>query len=458
VVTGNEENRASAEPTSCLAVSPDGKTLFTAAATDGTVSFLDAQTGRVQRSFAALAKTAVGLALTADGKQIVAAGQDTDDEKSYLVRFFDAATGAKLREFGGSDAKIEQLAVSADGNVVATSHLRRRVFLWDASGKKVLEQASQSHRSAAFARGHTPFGIGSIGLSPDGRWLAYSDQEQGVPIIDTRTGREAARAKLNVYYQNLSARNELHDVLAFSPDGKMIAWSGVESTSDIFLIEVSTGKVRRRLNGDSYPVQRLVFFPDGSRLMTAGPDGSALIWDVFGHTAIAGKADAPQDPEALWAALADEDATKAYRAICQLVAMPEQAVGMLKTHLKPTPPVDEQRYRQLVKNLDSDQFAERTNAADELAALGDAALPLIRQTLARQPSLEARRRLEALLAKSEGPISAPEPLRMLRAIEVLEHIGTPEAKQVLTKLADGAAAAMVTQDAKASLERLNKRR
>jgi hypothetical protein len=112
----------------------------------------------------------------------------------------------------------------------------------------------------------------------------------------------------------------------------------------------------------------------------------------------------------------------------------------------------------LVKSLESDQFAERAKATEELAALGDAALPLIRHTLAGQHSLEVRRRLEALLAKSEGPVSAPEPLRTLRAIEVLEHIATVEARQVLTKLADGAAAAMVTREAKASLERLNKRK
>src|SRR5262249_20358102 len=161
-------------------------------------------------------------------------------------------------------------------------------------------------------------------------------------------------------YQNLSARNELHDVLTFSPDGKTIAWSGVESTSDIFLIEVSTGKVRQQLKGDSYPLQRLVFSSDGSKLLTAGPDGSALIWSVFGQSASPAKGNAQQDQESIWATLADEDAVKAYRAMCQLVAMPEQAVGMLKAHLKPAPPVDEQRYRQLVKDLDSDQFAERT--------------------------------------------------------------------------------------------------
>ena len=46
---------------------------------------------------------------------------------------------------------------------------------------------------------------------------------------------------------------------------------------------------------------------------------------------------------------------------------------------------------------------------------------------------------------------------MLRAIEVLEHIGTAEARQVLKSLANGAPEARRTREAKSSLERLAKR-
>jgi len=48
-------------------------------------------------------------------------------------------------------------------------------------------------------------------------------------------------------------------------------------------------------------------------------------------------------------------------------------------------------------------------------------------------------------------------LRQLREIQVLEHIGTPEAQEVLKKLAQGAPEARLTQEAKAALDRLSKR-
>jgi hypothetical protein len=44
----------------------------------------------------------------------------------------------------------------------------------------------------------------------------------------------------------------------------------------------------------------------------------------------------------------------------------------------------------------------------------------------------------------------------MRAVEVLEHIGTPDAREVLEKLTRGDPSARLTQEAKASLERLAK--
>jgi hypothetical protein len=48
-------------------------------------------------------------------------------------------------------------------------------------------------------------------------------------------------------------------------------------------------------------------------------------------------------------------------------------------------------------------------------------------------------------------------IRGYRAVEVLEHIGTVEARKVLETLAAGAEGARLTEDAKSSLARLNRR-
>jgi hypothetical protein len=48
---------------------------------------------------------------------------------------------------------------------------------------------------------------------------------------------------------------------------------------------------------------------------------------------------------------------------------------------------------------------------------------------------------------------SPEAFRSRRAVAVLERMATKEARQLLRRLADGAAGALLTREAKAALER-----
>jgi hypothetical protein len=65
-----------------------------------------------------------------------------------------------------------------------------------------------------------------------------------------------------------------------------------------------------------------------------------------------------------------------------------------------------------------------------------------------------RRRVESLLQKLEAKSPSVEQLRPLRAVELLEQIATPEARQLLEALAGGSRDAGLTRDARAALERL----
>src|SRR5256885_13953379 len=105
--------------------------------------------------------------------------------------------------------------------------------------------------------------------------------------------------------------------------------------------------------------------------------------------------------------------------------------------------------------LDADAVADRDKATDELAKLGKAAEPALRKALDGCLSAEAGLRVKVLLDRLSNV--APETLRWLRAVEMLEYAGTPEARQLLTMLAKDAPAAPVQEEAKASLERVGHR-
>jgi hypothetical protein len=92
-----------------------------------------------------------------------------------------------------------------------------------------------------------------------------------------------------------------------------------------------------------------------------------------------------------------------------------------------------------------------------LERLGELAEAPLRKALQGRPSPEVRRRVETLLAKLEGPVTAPERLREARAVAVLEHIATPEAVHALERLSRGAPEARLTREAEAALQRLARR-
>jgi HEAT repeat protein len=124
----------------------------------------------------------------------------------------------------------------------------------------------------------------------------------------------------------------------------------------------------------------------------------------------------------------------------------------LRKHVKAAPPSDVKRLGQLIADLDNDEFAVRERAQRQLEGMGEDAAPALRKALAGKPALEVRRRIESILMKART--LSPATLQVVRAVEVLENIGTLEARELLKSLADGVPEAVLTQEAKASLERL----
>jgi HEAT repeat protein len=126
---------------------------------------------------------------------------------------------------------------------------------------------------------------------------------------------------------------------------------------------------------------------------------------------------------------------------------------MLADRLRPAAVVDAKRVEKLLGDLDSERFTVREAAARELIRMGEQIEPALERVLDGKPSLEVRNRVQAIQASLHGVPPAPT-LRTLRAIRALEQLGMPEARHILRKLAEGAAEARATREAKKALDRL----
>jgi hypothetical protein len=202
------------------------------------------------------------------------------------------------------------------------------------------------------------------------------------------------------------------------------------SESNVRLWEVLTGKPTRSLKGHDGTVRCAAFSPDGRTLVTGGNDTTLLVWDMTRQQGQHGLKRSKElqglEMEWCWTDLAGDEAAQAHQAIWTLVSAPRQAIPLLRERLKPVPALDRHRFEQWVADLDSEKFAVRNGATKELEAASDRARVLIQKALSGNVALETRRRLERIL-NNISSIPASEAVRTIRAIMVLEHIGSPDA-------------------------------
>ncbi len=414
-----------------VAFAPEGRALATAGPWErGGV--WDPATGERVRQFAFESRTRGGgrVAYPAGRPGLVAA-----DLGGSLV-FWDAATGKRhphsfsarpdFRSSGFGQAMPFALAPDGKTAAVLPDLGERKILFWDfRTGKEILATAVRGSPCA---------------FSPDGGLLAARSDE-GVVFVEVRSGREAGRL------QGLAG--PVRDV-AFSPDGNMLATAGEDGA--VRLWETASRRERRHFAGHEQAVACVAFSPDGGRLASGSDDLTALVWDVYG-----GRAKGPAGAlmaDALWAALADADADRAFAVLCHLRASPERAVALARARLRRVAPTNEKRIEALLADLDGERFAVREKARVGLEKVGPVALPLLEKAAAEGgKSLEFRRRLEQILARLGSWRQSAEGLRVLRLVEALGHGGSPAARQVLTDLAAGAEGAPQTAAARRALRR-----
>jgi sugar lactone lactonase YvrE len=436
-----------------VALTRDARTVVSGGS-DGTVRLWDAATGKELRRMAVpfeAPKPLLGtlsvrkVAVSPDGKLLASAHEQSGPGLVLNgpdgIRLWDAASGEELRRLEGSPGDACFLAFSADGKVLlAADSDRATVYRWDvATGKEV---------GRCRPLGETR--VCDIAVTPDGGLAALADFEGRVTLCDS-----AGRVLLT-----LRRPGGGYHALAFSADGMFLALAGGGYARPgqgegrvVEFWEVASGKMvcqhaLPRHNGAA----SAAVAADGRTLVTGMYDTTALAWDLA-----PGLAGAPRRGDDLWAALAAEDAGKAYRALLTLAAAPDEAVPLLKRQLRPSGAVDRQRVLALIADLDSADFEVRERASAALEEFGPEAGPVFAEVLAGRPSAEARRRLEALRAAAPLPVRSAEVSRTVRAVLVLERVGTPEARQLLEALARGASAAPQTAQAKAALQRLTDR-
>jgi WD40 repeat protein len=439
-----------------VAIAPDGKS-WVCRRKDGDAELRDSVTGRCLRRFDVEGnKVRWDSVFSENGERLFL--QSTMDNYNLCDgRFFDPLSGTCVGRFT-TERDPRKLTLSPDGST----------YLWIDENDGLLNVAEVTTGKTVCRLGEKALNHNDlesrVTFSPDNRFVAYSagftnDETPTCPIriFDLKTGKQIATWGI----PGVDLPSELVVGMAFSPDGNLLA-TVQQGDMSVRVWEVRTGLERRRFEGHKHWPYCIAFAPDGRLLASGSKDTTTLVWDLSSPSAAGPKKtklSAHELAEA-WGRLAELNGARADSAVWSFAESPEQSLPFLQERLHPVPNVEPARVASLIADLDSKDFARRDRASAELESFEEAVAPAIKAALPGQPSKEAMQRLEAVLERlpTEDTIPAGQALRRIRAIEVLERIGTPAACKLLKELSEGSAQARTTIEAKAAYRRATARR
>jgi WD40 repeat protein len=479
-----------------MRVTPDGRFLAAADDVDRHVHLWDLSTGRLVRRFEGIAGGFGGgsrIDISPDGKLLaafsgnvgrvweVATGKEvfgqTEHEELVLFalhflgdsqRLALAFCSERIRVIDCPSGKVDcELRASAhdlvdrgftfhpDGRLLAISpsffsfeedkQALDGIVVWDVLNKRVLRHIDCYHGEWF-----------SCAVSRDFRTLATLGADGAIRFWELSTGQERMTIKTSMKPHEPSRWTR---TLAFSADGLTLVVVR-QDNSEVDLWDVPSGSKFGSLRGHDRPVNTIEFTPDGKSLLTGSEDTTILGWDMtrpeLRSRPLTSKL-TDNDLSRHWERLRSLKAEEAHRSKWAMAGDLEKTVAFFREKLFPKQSLPIGRVQEWIADLDSPQYSVREQASKELRTHFDQAAAELRQAVKRTTSAEVRKRINQIIEGAETGAPDPDHLRELRANEVLEQIGTPEARDLLRRLAETAVSNRTVRDAAESLKRLDRR-
>jgi WD40 repeat protein len=204
------------------------------------------------------------------------------------LQIWDVGTGSSIFQLS-EENWFSRMALSPDGALVAACYMPKENATEGKGGEIRIWEVATGRKLRTIADFPPVIMLGSgLSFSPDGRLLALhgegivdrpTDSNTVIRVWEVATGKELPAPEQTGPTQ--SRQNLNHPVVAFSPDGRLIAWPAmdVNTGTTIPLYDVASGRHLRTLKGQPSGVVNLSFSNNGRRLLSIA-QGLVKLWDT----------------------------------------------------------------------------------------------------------------------------------------------------------------------------------
>ena len=252
---------------------PNGRLLASSNA-EGVIGIWDAKTGQLIRELKGHVYSVSSIAFSPDSTLLVSGGTDR------TARIWEVQTGKQLHvlrghRFGESGlVHGTRAAFTPDGVAVVTGGLDGVIQVWNVQTGKAIKrfQPEVAPRARFLA---SPERITALSVSPEAQFIAAAGFDNTIRVWNRATDRLEKTVSVESYW--------IYD-LAFSPDGRILAWCGRSREQEVpseGIVLLDWMDQRRALDGhDQHRTYGIAFSPDGKRIASCGLGNTVKLWDV----------------------------------------------------------------------------------------------------------------------------------------------------------------------------------
>jgi len=226
---------------------------------DGTVSFLNAKSGRVRAS-ALVGEGPHEVEVLADGKTAAVSDYGRQGSPGRTITLLDISRGARVGTVDlGEGTRPHGMDALADGRLLVTAEGTKELLIVDPKAGRVAARIPTGKEVSHM-----------VAVSPDGKRAFVANIGSGsVTVIDLAEGRAVKDV----------STGEGAEGIDVTPDGKEV-WVTNRAADTVSVLDTRTLEVAATLKAGAFPI-RVKVTPDGKRaLVSCARSGDVAVFDI----------------------------------------------------------------------------------------------------------------------------------------------------------------------------------